>query len=689
MAIAFVQALMAAPATTTTTNNTFTITTTNAVSSGNTVLLAICYRDATAGNHQLVTNVSGGGVTWSVEATIGGPSAGGVGIARAYCPTGLPVNTNITITVGAGQARWAVHAFEYSGVANAAADKTATASANANPPACGPTGTLGFGGELIFMALAHYTNGSDTGTPDSGYTERMDQMVGSNTFLHAYCEDKIQGATTAASTGPTVSITSNYASAIATFAPSTPDTTAPTVPANLVATAQTASQISLSWDASTDNVAVTGYNIYRGGVKIAQVVSPGFNDSGLTASTLYNYKVSAVDAAGNESAQSTQASATTLASQGGTTPPVPPGLTTAYGTATAPLQADVAPGFQNQIEVRFTDTNGQTGSVTTLVRAITQTADVTGPTVAWSNGGSNANVDGANGISVLLSGTVSDPSGVKSLVVTQNAAQIYSTGSFPQGAFAFPATLVTGANAFVCTFTDASGNLNTTIVNFTLTLALAGVDVSPPTVGWQAPGGSITIAGSVGQSYTVRANVVDPSGIQSVTINGTAVTPDASGNVSLPVTLALGANVVTLVAVDNSAAHNSTGSLTQTITLVATLGPTLTVTTPTALQSTVSGGDGTLQVFEGTVTAASGVTQFTINGSPVPLDTNGNFSTFVILRTGQNTIEIVAVDGQLVAASTVLDYLVTLVDGPAQPVDIELSEDQIRTGARIHERGLE
>ena len=254
-----------------------------------------------------------------------------------------------------------------------------------------------------------------------------------------------------------------------------------------MATAQTSAQIALSWDASTDNVAVTGYNIYRGGVKVGQVVTPGYNDSGLTAMTLYNYKVSALDAAGNESAQSTQASATTLGSSGGTVPPVPTGLTTAYGTATAALQTDVAPGFQNQIEVRFTDTNGDTGSVTTLVRAITQTADVTGPVVVWSQGGVDASIDGANGIGVLLSGTVTDPSGVKSLTVTQNAAQIYSTGSFPQGAFSFPATLVTGANAFVCVFTDASGNLNTTTVNFTLLLALAGVDVSAPTVGLAQP----------------------------------------------------------------------------------------------------------------------------------------------------------------------------------------------------------
>ena len=165
-----------------------------------------------------------------MEATIGGPSSGGVAIARAYCPSGLPSGTIITCSTPTSMGRWSVQAYEYSGVLNAAADQTATASANANPPTCGPTATLTAGGELIVMALAHYTSGADTATADSGYTERMDQMVGSSSFLHAVFEDKIQAATTPASTGPTVSLTSNYAAAIATFKAATPDTTAPSVP---------------------------------------------------------------------------------------------------------------------------------------------------------------------------------------------------------------------------------------------------------------------------------------------------------------------------------------------------------------------------------------------------------------------------------------------------------------------------
>jgi chitodextrinase len=95
------------------------------------------------------------------------------------------------------------------------------------------------------------------------------------------------------------------------------DTTAPTVPGGLSASAISSSQINVSWTASTDNVGVTGYNIFRGGVKIGTGPGTSFQDAGLAPSTSYTYNVSAFDAAGNTSAQSTGASATTQAATSG------------------------------------------------------------------------------------------------------------------------------------------------------------------------------------------------------------------------------------------------------------------------------------------------------------------------------------------------------------------------------------
>ncbi|RUT46178.1 chemotaxis protein [Paenibacillus anaericanus] len=93
----------------------------------------------------------------------------------------------------------------------------------------------------------------------------------------------------------------------------TPDTQAPTAPTNLTTAVVSNSSINLSWIASTDNVGVTGYQISRNGAPVGTSTGTTFSDNGLTASTAYSYTVKAVDAAGNFSANSNTATATTNA----------------------------------------------------------------------------------------------------------------------------------------------------------------------------------------------------------------------------------------------------------------------------------------------------------------------------------------------------------------------------------------
>ncbi len=93
--------------------------------------------------------------------------------------------------------------------------------------------------------------------------------------------------------------------------PSVVDTTAPSTPANLTATPASSTQVNLSWTAATDNVGVTGYRVYRGGVQVGTPTATAFSDTGLTAGATYSYTVSAIDAAGNESAQTAAVQATT------------------------------------------------------------------------------------------------------------------------------------------------------------------------------------------------------------------------------------------------------------------------------------------------------------------------------------------------------------------------------------------
>jgi len=104
------------------------------------------------------------------------------------------------------------------------------------------------------------------------------------------------------------------------YTPPPPDTTPPTAPTNLTATAASPTQINLSWTASTDNVGVTGYKVERcsGAAcsNFAQIATPTtttFNDTGLTAATSYSYRVRTTDAANNLSSFSSTATTSTPA----------------------------------------------------------------------------------------------------------------------------------------------------------------------------------------------------------------------------------------------------------------------------------------------------------------------------------------------------------------------------------------
>ena len=96
------------------------------------------------------------------------------------------------------------------------------------------------------------------------------------------------------------------------------DTEAPTTPTNLTVINTTASSISLSWNASTDNVGVSAYEIYLDGVFQIAVSDTTGTINGLAPSTTYNFYIIARDAAGNLSSASNTASGTTLAGSGGT-----------------------------------------------------------------------------------------------------------------------------------------------------------------------------------------------------------------------------------------------------------------------------------------------------------------------------------------------------------------------------------
>jgi hypothetical protein len=141
-----------------------------------------------------------------------------------------------------------------------------------------------------------------------------------------------------------------------TSTPPPPDTTAPTTPTNLHSTATTTSSISLAWAASTDTggSGLSGYKLYRNGTFLQQTTNLSFTDTGLTASTSYAYKISAIDNSSNESAQSAAVSVATTSSSPAPTakPTIPTGLQATPGDSSVSLKWNANPstdqvdGFQ-------------------------------------------------------------------------------------------------------------------------------------------------------------------------------------------------------------------------------------------------------------------------------------------------------------------------------------------------------
>jgi YD repeat-containing protein len=190
----------------------------------------------------------------------------------------------------------------------------ATSATNINLSWTAATDVVGVTGYKIFR------NGSTAPIGTSATTAYSDStVVGSTTYIYAVAAYDVAGNISANSS--TVSVT--------TF-----DSTPPSQPTGLTVTAFSYNNVSMSWQPSTDNIGVTGYNVYRNGVTtpIGTSASTTYSDTSVAASTLYTYTVAAFDARNNVSAQSTSVNATTTAYP---PPTVPTGLSASAPTSNA------------------------------------------------------------------------------------------------------------------------------------------------------------------------------------------------------------------------------------------------------------------------------------------------------------------------------------------------------------------
>ena len=116
-----------------------------------------------------------------------------------------------------------------------------------------------------------------------------------------------------------------------------PDTQAPSVPQSVAAVANSATSVTVTWAASTDNVGVAGYDVYRGTSKVATVggSTTSYTDTTALPSTTYSYTVDAFDAVPNTSAKSTPATVTTPAASDTQAPSVPQSVAAVANSATS------------------------------------------------------------------------------------------------------------------------------------------------------------------------------------------------------------------------------------------------------------------------------------------------------------------------------------------------------------------
>ena len=120
-----------------------------------------------------------------------------------------------------------------------------------------------------------------------------------------------------------------------------PDSSPPTPPTGLAVSQVTQTSLTLTWSASTDDVGVTGYDVYRNGTKMSSAASTSSSQSGLTCGTSYAFGVEALDAAGN---RSTRVSVNANTSPCSVPPPPPPPSSNVYYVA--PSGSDSANGSQ-------------------------------------------------------------------------------------------------------------------------------------------------------------------------------------------------------------------------------------------------------------------------------------------------------------------------------------------------------
>jgi fibronectin type 3 domain-containing protein len=384
---------------------------------------------------------------------------------------------------------------------------TASLAADTTAPTA-PTGLAATATSISQINLSWTASTDNVGV--TGY--RIERCTGAS--CTTYTQIATTTSTTYSNTGLTVSTAYRYrvrandaaanlsAYSSVVTATTLADTQAPTAPSALTSTAASGTQINLSWTASTDNVAVTGYRIERcsgaGCSNFAQIATTTtavtYNNTGLTSATSYSYRVRTIDAAGNLSGYSLIATASTL----DTTAP----------TAPAALTATVVSSSQiNLTWTTSTDNVGVTGyriERCTGASCTTYTQIATSTTASYSNTGLTAAT--AYRYRVRANDAAGNLSGYSSVVTATTQTADTQAPSAPTGLTA----TATSPTQITVSWTAATDNVGVTgyrVERCQGANCATYTQIATPTTTTYS---DTTLTASTGYSYRVRATCCAP-----------------------------------------------------------------------------------------------------------------------------------------------------------------------------------
>ena len=262
------------------------------------------------------------------------------------------------------------------------------------------------------------------------------------------------------------------------------DTTAPTAPANLTAVAGSG-QISLAWNASTDNVGVSRYNISRNGAPIGTATSTSFVDGTVIAGTTYSYTVTAQDGAGNVSLPSNTATAT---ASGARTITVDKLVTAHQGTNAATVSVSgLTTTGSNQLILAFISSDGPSSGGSASIRS------VSGAGLSWTL---RQRTNAQAGTAEIWQAVAPSPLTNATITATQNS-----------GSWQSAMTVVAFNNADTAQGATAGGSAATGAPSASLTTTRAGSWVWGVGTDWNAP-----LARTVGPAQTLVDQYFPPAG---------------------------------------------------------------------------------------------------------------------------------------------------------------------------------